>query len=122
MITTPIKLLIVEDFDQIRLLGCLAFKRQPNVEVFEAESGPEGFEKFQEINPDIVFTDIMMPGDYDGIELCRKIKAIKPTCPVIIISGNIYDENKGLSAGANLFKTKPFSPSELVEIVKDFFK
>jgi|LakMenEpi03Aug12_release.lakeMendotaPanAssembly.Ray.scaffolds.fasta_scaffold251423_2 CheY-like chemotaxis protein len=117
----PIKLLVVDDCENIRDLMYLTFKRQPNIQLFEAVNAEEGFSKYQEIDPDIVFTDIMMSGEYDGVELCRMIKEINPACPLILISGNTYDIQKGLAAGANLFKTKPFSPRDLITVVQQFF-
>jgi len=67
MIEKNIKLLVVDDNAQIRNLIVLSFKRQPKVEVFEAENGIEAFKQFQLIKPDIVLSDVMMPGEIDGL-------------------------------------------------------
>ena len=122
LISKNVKLLVVDDNTQIRNLICLSFKRQPNVEVFEAENGAQGFEQFQTLHPDIVLSDVMMPGDMDGLSLCKQIKASHHPCPVILISGKGQqsDIDLGMQAGADMYKVKPFSPSELINIVEKF--
>ncbi len=122
MIDKNIKLLVVDDNTQIRDLIRLSFKRQPKVEVFEAISGSQGLEQFQTLYPDIVLSDVMMPGEIDGLSLCKQIKASNHPCPVILISGKGQqsDIDLGMQAGADMYKVKPFSPSELINIVEKF--
>lgn len=104
MICKSIKLLVVDDNVEIRNLIRLIFKHQPKVEVFEAINAADGFEKFESLHPDIVFSDIMMPGDIDGIGLCKQIKASNHICPVVLISGKYQqkDIELGMQAGADL--------------------
>jgi DNA-binding response OmpR family regulator len=122
MIEKNIKLLIVDDNILIRTLIRLSFKRQPNVEVFEAENAAEGFERFQVIEPDIVISDVMMPGEIDGLGLCSQIKASSNPCYVVMFSakGQQSDIDLGMKAGADLYKVKPLSPAELINIVEQF--
>jgi DNA-binding response OmpR family regulator len=122
VIDKNIKLLVVDDNTQIRDLIRLSFKRQPKVEVFEAISGSQGLEQFQTLYPDIVLSDVMMPGEIDGLSLCKQIKASNHPCPVILISGKGQqsDIDLGMQAGADMYKVKPFSPSELINIVEKF--
>ena len=122
LISKNVKLLVVDDNTQIRNLIRLSFKRQPKVEVFEAVSGFEGFEQFQALQPDIVLSYVMMPGDMDRLSLCKQIKASHHPCPVILISGKGQqsDIDLGMQAGADMYKVKPFSPSELINIVEKF--
>lgn len=122
MIDKNIKLLVVDDNTQIRDLIRLSLKRQPKVEVFEAISGSQGLEQFQTLYPDIVLSDVMMPGEIDGLSLCKQIKASNHPCPVILISGKGQqsDIDLGMQAGADMYKVKPFSPSELINIVEKF--
>ena len=122
MISKHVKLLVVDDNELIRTLFRLSFKRFPEVEVYEAEDGSEGFKRFQEISPDIVFSDIMMPGDIDGLKLCKQIKASVHRCPVVLISakGQPSDIALGMQAGADLYKVKPLSPKDLISIAENF--
>jgi DNA-binding response OmpR family regulator len=120
MIEKNVKLLVVDDNAQIRNLIFLSFNRQPNVEVFEAENAAEGFKKFQLIKPDIVLSDVMMPGETDGLELCRQIKSSATPCYVVLFSakGQKHDIELGMQAGADIYKVKPLNPTEIIEIVK----
>jgi DNA-binding response OmpR family regulator len=120
VIDKNIKLLVVDDNAQIRNLIVLSFKRQPKVEVFEAENGVEAFKQFQVIKPDIVLSDVMMPGEIDGLGLCRQIKASANGCYVVLFSakGQKHDIELGLQAGADLYKVKPLNPTEIIDIVK----
>ena len=123
MAEQKIKLLVVEDNKIIRNLIRMTFIREPEIEVFEAENGADGFKLFQELHPDIVLSDIMMPGEMDGLSLCREIKASNNPCYVILVSGNGQqnDIDLGMQAGADLYKVKPIRPTELISIVKAFF-
>ncbi|MEN9896804.1 MAG: hypothetical protein RLZZ66_453 [Pseudomonadota bacterium] len=113
---------MVDDNELIRTLFRLSFKKFPEIEIYEAEDGMAGLKKFEELKPDIVFSDIMMPGDIDGISLCKQIKASVHNCPVILISakGQQSDIDLGLAAGADLYKVKPLSPKELISIAERF--
>jgi two-component system response regulator VicR len=65
-------------------------------------------------SPDLVVLDRMLPG-IDGVEACRRIRATSAT-PIILLTalGSEEDRIEGLSAGADDYLTKPFSPRELV--------
>ncbi|MGW5239306.1 response regulator [Monashia sp. NPDC004114] len=65
--------------------------------------------------PDLVLLDLMLPG-LDGLEVCRRLRAIHPGLPVIMLTarGQEHDRILGLELGADDYVTKPFSPRELV--------
>jgi len=81
-------------------------------------NGEEGLEKFIDLNPDIVITDIMMP-KMTGLEMAKEIRDINPTLPIIILSA--YSEpDKFLNAidiGVVKYFIKPFDPDELLEYI-----
>ena len=83
-----------------------------------AESGEAALRKIRESRPQLILTDISMPG-MDGYELCRILKADKKTknIPVIFISAydNPKDVIEGLTLGGTDYITKPFIP-EVVQI------
>ncbi len=76
-----------------------------------AGGGIEAIRRIEAVRPDIVLTDILMPG-MDGYDLCRRIKQDFPSIPVIMVT-NLYDPAdvmKGLAAGADSFIVKPVDP------------
>lgn len=81
-----------------------------------AVDGLDGFEKAQRLQPDLIITDLMMPG-MDGLELCRKLRAshTTSTTPIIIVTAKTTQEDleEGLKAGANAYLFKPISSNEL---------
>lgn len=115
------KILIVDDDKNIRLL-LDKYLRSANYETVEASSGKEGIDLAREIKPDIVITDIVMPGK-SGVEVIERIKRIRPDTKVIAISGG-QAENKpdmlrmAKIMGASKTLYKPIVKEELLEAVK----
>ena len=77
-----ITVLVVEDTNSERELIC-DYLRQGGYEVVSAVNGTEGLEKFTKINPNVVITDLVMPG-MSGLEMCRAIKKVATTKVPII--------------------------------------
>ena len=103
-------LLVVDDNEDIREYISLNFASQYRVQT--AKDGLEGFNKAVESIPDIIVSDIMMPG-VDGIEFCRRIKTDEHTShiPVILLTARQSDESRieGYETGADAYITKPFN-------------
>jgi CheY-like chemotaxis protein len=115
------KILMVEDQADIRKLIRMALEFE-GWEVEEAFDGPEGVAKAQAWRPDLVVMDIMMPGEYDGMEACRRIKA-DPTLQhtkVVVVSakGQMVDVEAAKGAGADEYMFKPFSPLQLIDVIE----
>ena len=101
------KILLIDDEpDIVRVLG-ISLKAD-GYEVIPALSGAEGIEAFVKNKPEIVITDIKMPG-MDGIEVLEKIKDLDPNTEVIIITGHGDIDNtiEALKYGASDFINKP---------------
>jgi PAS domain S-box-containing protein len=101
------KILLIDDEpDIVRVLG-ISLKAD-GYEVIPALSGAEGLEAFAKDKPEIVITDIKMPG-MDGIEVLEKIKILDPNTEVIIITGHGDIDNtiEALKYGASDFISKP---------------
>ena len=84
-----------------------------------AGNGEEGLKLFEELRPDLVITDITMPG-MDGLEMGRRIHEISPETPLIVLSA-YSDKEKLLGAidtGVNKYFIKPFDPVELLEYLE----
>jgi signal transduction histidine kinase/ligand-binding sensor domain-containing protein/DNA-binding response OmpR family regulator len=113
-------ILVVEDSADMRdyIRGAL----EPVYTVVDAENGREGIQKAQEIIPDLIISDIMMP-EVDGYELCRVVKSEKITShiPVILLTARASEENilQGLETGADDYITKPFSTKILSARIKN---
>lgn len=84
-----------------------------------AENGRDAISVIESVHPELVITDITMP-IMDGLDLSKHIKEKYPSTSVIIISG--YDEfeyaKRALSYGVMEYLLKPFTPDELIEVLK----
>lgn len=103
-------LLLVEDNAEVRQLLKNTFV--DTYKIVEAENGHEGIKQALEYVPDLIISDIMMPG-VDGLELCEKLKTDERTShiPIILLTARAGEEDqyKGLSTGADIYITKPFN-------------
>lgn len=113
-------ILLVEDNDDFR--EYLRESLSSYYSIIEAANGKEGWQKALSLHPDLVVSDISMPG-MDGIELLKKIKADKRTyhIPFILLTALTGDQEllKGLQTGANEYITKPFSFEVLMSKIKN---
>ena len=118
------KLLLIDDDPNLILLvkDYLEF-RGYNVDT--AENGREALEVLDQIVPDMIICDVMMP-EMDGYALVKHIRQ-EPTTnriPVLFLSakGQSQDRVKGLNEGADVYMSKPFEPEELVAQVESSLK
>lgn len=114
-----ITVLVVEDTPSERELIC-DYLRQGGYNVVSASDGKEGLEKFEKINPNVVITDLVMPG-MSGLELCRAIKKIAQTkVPVIACTSKNQELDRlwGMKQGVDVYLTKPFTKEEIVQAVR----
>lgn len=111
------KILIVDDEPNIVMSLEYTFKKN-NFEVFIARDGQEALDILKNQLPDIIILDVMMPM-VDGYSTLEQIKQDSRLehCKVIFLSAKNKEKDieKGLSLGANLYITKPFSLKKLVE-------
>lgn len=103
-------LLIVEDDDELRKLLIEIF--EPIFGIYEAKNGEDAFKIAQLNSPDLILSDVMMPG-ISGINLCARIKSHFDTShiPVILLTAlsSVEHNIKGLNCGADDYITKPFN-------------
>lgn len=86
------------------------------VDVASAEGGAQGLEAAQELGPDLLLVDMLMPG-MDGIELCRRLKA-QPrfqATPILMVTAQdqMKDVEQAMASGIDGYISKPFEPAEL---------
>lgn len=90
--------------------------------VIEAADGSDGIRKAMKYVPDLIISDVMMPG-IDGIECCRRLKSELQTChiPVILLTACSLDEQRiqGYDGGADSYISKPFSSQLLLACVRN---
>ena len=114
------RILIVED--NVELLNLLAEIFSPLYQVYKATNGDDGLRITIKEQPDIVLSDVMMPG-IDGVECCRRLKSELQTChiPVILLTACSLDEQRiqGYDGGADSYISKPFSSQLLLARVRN---
>jgi DNA-binding response OmpR family regulator len=104
---------IIEDEETIAS-AVAARLRSEGFTVDVAGDGPSGVNLVEQVKPDLVVLDLMLPG-FDGLEVCRRIQKDRPV-PVLMLTARDSETDLlvGLAVGADDYLTKPFSPRELV--------
>jgi DNA-binding response OmpR family regulator len=115
------KVLIVDD--EPNIVAALEYLLQRSgYEVRAAANGDEALRQVEAFGPDLVLLDVMMP-QKSGYEVCQRIREHEDWRPIKIIMlsarGREAEVSKGLSLGADLYITKPFSNAELVARIGD---
>jgi CheY-like chemotaxis protein len=117
-----IRILIVEDNGDFRLL-IAGFLDQHGAQVFPAKNAIEGLRLVREICPDVVLSDINMPGR-SGIELLADIRALGRndggSVPVIAMTAYMLDQSL-IDAGFQSILRKPFEPDQLLATIDSVF-
>lgn len=118
------KIMIVDDEPYV--IRSLSFVlRKEGYQVETAINGLDALERLKSSKPDLLFLDLQLPL-IDGFEVCRQIKSDPELQDIYIIlltaKGQDTDRTKGLSAGANEYLTKPFSPKELLARLRNLFQ
>lgn len=116
-----VDILVADDEPHISRALSFVFKKEGySVEV--ALNGEEALAKIREGRPRVVFLDLIMP-KLTGTEVCKLVKGDERLCAIHVIiltcKGQELDRDNSLSAGADEFMTKPFSPKEVVARVKE---
>ena len=113
------QILIVEDNQDI---AQYIAQHLTQANVLFARNGAEGLQKAKETVPDMIITDVMMPGTINGLQMCRDIRndELLNHIPIIIISAKTTEEDRieGLDAGADAYLVKPFNSEELLVRVR----
>lgn len=113
------KILVIEDEEDSRELVVMILTRE-GYEVSEAASGQQGITQAQEIVPDLILSDIMMP-EVDGYQVLTALRQDKRTraIPFIFLSAKTdkRDFRRGMELGADDYLTKPITRKELLEAV-----
>ena len=119
------RILVAEDEQNIREFVVINLKRA-GYETVEAESGDQALALYHQGNGefDVAVLDIMMPGQYDGLAVCKELRRLNSSIGIIMLTARTQELDKvsGLMMGADDYVTKPFSPSELVARVDAVYR
>lgn len=112
------RILVLEDEDSIRrMISALVQAR--GFEVVGVSTGVKAVDEALQRTPDVAILDLMVPGAFDGFEVCRRLRAHGATShmPIIIISAldDAESRRKATEAGATTYFVKPFSAIALLK-------
>ena len=107
--------------DEPNIVTSLEFlMRRKGYEVWIARDGDEALSVVEQVLPDLLLLDVMMPGK-SGYEVCRRLRERPELRPLKIVmltaKGRETEVSKGLSTGADTYITKPFSSRDLMAII-----
>src|SRR5919198_5658914 len=108
------KILVVDDERAVRE----SLRRALELEGYDVElasDGREAVDRLDEVEPDAVILDVLMPG-LDGLEVCRQLRSAGNRLPILMLTARDAVQNRveGLDAGADDYVTKPFALDELL--------
>jgi len=117
----PKKILIADDSPQMRKSLREILEKHKYDVVGEAGTGIETIKLFNELLPDIVMLDIIMP-QLGGIETLRMIRSLDKNLKIIMVSAldSLDRVKECLKAGANHYILKPFEEEKVIEIIRRF--
>jgi two-component system, cell cycle sensor histidine kinase and response regulator CckA len=114
--------LLVEDEAELRSLFAVLLEME-SITVFQAEDGEQALQVFEQHRDEIglLITDLGLP-HVGGVDLIGRIRAMKPSMRILGTSGLSADEVREMviTAGADDFIPKPFSPQEAIEKVRTY--
>jgi NarL family two-component system response regulator LiaR len=116
----PITVLLVDDHSVVRLGLKAFFNTLTDIQVVgEAATGAEAVSLAQQLAPDVVLMDLIMPG-MDGVEATRQLKRISPRTQVIVVTSYHEDEHifPAIRAGALSYVLKDIDPDELADAIR----
>lgn len=119
MTSPPLRVLVLEDDDDVAMLVVTVLERRLGCEVRRLPSTVGFAEQMREFGPDVVVTDIEMPGE-SGLDLISTARAMDPRLPIIVMTahGSVSYAVTALRAGADEFLQKPLSSADLLAAVE----
>ena len=122
MASEPLRALVVDDSAVIRELIAVNLELEGFM-VTCASDGEAALRAVREVVPHVITLDVVMPR-LDGIATARRLREDPTTAdiPIVMVTGrsSAADLARGLEAGVEAYVTKPFEPSELVEVVRRY--
>jgi len=117
-----LRVMVIDDSKTIRRTAETLLKKE-GCDVVTANDGFEALGRIAEVQPQVIFVDIMMPR-LDGYQTCALIKSnqLFKSTPVIMLSSKdgLFDKARGRIVGSEQYLTKPFTRDELLEVVRRY--
>ncbi|HAI58942.1 MAG TPA: pilus assembly protein PilG [Xanthomonadaceae bacterium] len=117
-----LRVLVIDDSKTIRRTAETLLRKE-GCDVVTANDGFEALGKIAEVQPQVIFVDIMMPR-LDGYQTCALIKSnqLFKSTPVIMLSSKdgLFDKARGRIVGSEQYLTKPFTRDELLDVVRRY--
>ena len=112
----PTILIVDDNLDVVDFVDFILTKH--HFSTLRAYSGQECLELVRSRTVDVIVLDVMMPG-MDGLEVCRHLKQVVPTPPIILLTAkdDMTTRSAGMSLGASEFLAKPVNPSTLIACI-----
>jgi two-component system, NarL family, response regulator LiaR len=121
---TPIRVLVVDDHPII-IKGTRALLNEiDDIEVVgEANNGRVAIKLNQELNPDVILVDLMMP-EMDGIEVIRRITAEQPEAKILVLTSFVTDDKvfPAIKSGALGYLLKDSAPDDLIQAIRHVYR
>lgn len=117
------KLILVVDDEPDTLELMHTILEHEGYDVINTQDGKQALEAISH-NPDLILLDIRMPGEMNGIDVCKRIKNDPKykSIPIIFCSAKVLDHHieEGFQAGGDEYITKPFNSNELLKIISKY--
>lgn len=117
-----LRVMVIDDSKTIRRTAETLLKKE-GCDVVTANDGFEALGRIAEVQPQVIFVDIMMPR-LDGYQTCALIKSnqLFKSTPVIMLSSKdgLFDKARGRIVGSEQYLTKPFTRDELLDVVRRY--
>ena len=120
METLPVRVLVVEDYQQFRRFVCSTLGKNPELQIIgEVSDGLEAVHKAEDLQPDLIVLDIGLPS-LNGIEAARRIRTLSPESKILFVSqeGSTDVVQGAFAAGARGYVLKTDAASELLQAVR----
>lgn len=122
MVEKKKKILVVDDEPgSLELMQTIL--EHEGYDVINTQDGKQALDATSQ-NPDLILLDIRMPGEMDGIDVCKRIKEDSKlkSIPIIFFSAKVLDHHieEGFQAGGDEYITKPFNSAELLKIIDKY--
>lgn len=124
MTEKPIRILITDDQAIVRKGIRALLATEPDLEVVgEAENGAQAVNQMEQLQPDVILMDLMMP-EMDGIEAIRRITTARSSARILVLTSFATDDKvfPAIKAGALGYLLKDSSPEELVRAIRQVYR